>query len=60
MQYRILYGSEPEQLQEEVQKFLDAGWSLHGSLTMAYGSDSRTGYPRLLLAREITMEREKQ
>lgn len=56
MKYKILYASEPEKLSEEVQSFLDAGWSLYGPLTMAYGFDSETGKPRVVFAREITRD----
>lgn len=54
--YQILYASEPENLQRDVQEYLDAGWKLEGPLVMTYGTDSITGEGRVLFAREMTIE----
>lgn len=56
MKYQILYASEPDQLTEQVQEFLDAGWTLNGPLVMAYGTDSITHLGRVLFAREVTRQ----
>lgn len=57
MKYKILYASEPEVLQAEVQSFLDAGWQLQGPLVMSYGMDAITNKGRLVFAREMVVSR---